>query len=142
VSGIRHVAVVTLVGLGLGMGCGSSDSSGPNRSAPTISDLVVLNGTNRALLLRMSATDPQGDVPGGSCIFRSTTFSGDPIMTVTAVVPPNPTAPLTVTCTLTVPSGLTGQLLRGIIAIADASGNVSNQLGFTTTLPEGTRGSG
>lgn len=140
-SGIRRVVVV-LVGMGLSGGCGSSDPSGPNPSAPTVTNLSVLAGPTRTLLFRMSATDPEGDIVGGRCIFRSTTFIGIPIMTVTTAVPPNSTAPLTVTCTLTIPSGFTGQPMSGTIGIADVRGNASNQLTFATTLPERRRGSG
>lgn len=140
-SGIRRVAVV-LVGMGLGAGCGSSDPSGPNPSAPTVANLSVATGPDRTLLFQMSATDPEGDIVGGRCIFRSTTFVGNPLMTVTTAVPPNATAPLRVTCALTVPSGFTGQLMRGTIGIADVRGNASNELTFVTTLPERPRGSG
>ena len=116
IHGVRRVAVV-LGGMGLVAGCVSSDvsgpsesgSSGPSPSGPTISNLVVLTGPNRALRFQMSATDPEGDVSGGRCLLRAFGITGNPSITVTPAVPPNPAAPLTVTCTLTVPSGLTGQ---------------------------------
>jgi hypothetical protein len=81
----------------------------------------------------MDATDPDGDIQGGQCTFRSLIFVGVPVIVVTPAMPPDP---LVVTCTVTVPAGFTGQPLSGTIGIADAAGNVSNQLGFTTTLPE------
>jgi hypothetical protein len=141
VSGIRRVVVV-LVGMGLGVGCGSSDPSGPNASAPTVANLSLATGPNRTLIFQMIATDPEGDIVGGRCIFRSTTFIGNPIMTVTPAVPPNPTAPLAVTCTLTIASAFTGQPMSGTIGIADVRGNASNVLTFATTLPERARGGG
>lgn len=139
-SGIRRVAVA-LCGMSLAWGCGSSDSSGPDASAPTISNLIVFTGPNRTLVLQMGAADPDADLVGGDCILAALGFTGTPVMTVASAVPPSATAPLTVTCTLSVPSGLTGRPISGTISVRDAQGNASNQLAFSATLPERPRGS-
>lgn len=133
-SGAWRVGVA-LLGLVVG-GCGSSGPSMPDSSAPTISNLTVPTGTDRALILRMSATDPQSDILGGRCVLSSLQFTANPVMAVTTATPPNPAAPLTVTCTMIAPPGFTGRPFIGTIAVADVMGNVSNPLSFSTTLPE------
>ena len=139
-NGIQHVAVL-LCGLALGWGCGSDDASGPTVSAPTISNLIVSTGPNRTLVFQMGAADPDADLIGGHCTLTAAGFTGTPTMTVASAVPPNPATPLTVTCTLSVPSQAAGQSVGGTISISDARGNASNQLAFSATLPERRRGS-
>lgn len=138
-SGMWRVTAV-LGAMTLALGCGDSDSSGPSTPAPIISNLIVSTGPNRTLVFQMGASDPDADLVGGHCTFTALGFAGLPTMSVAAAVPPNPNAPLTVTCTLPVPVGLTGRPVTGTIGVSDAKGNASNTLRFTATLPEHLRG--
>ena len=109
--------------------------TGPSASVPTIADLVVSPGGNQTVVFRVTATDPDGDIAGGSCIIHAAGFD------VGATIVLGPGAPATattavVTCTVVVSPGASGLTIDGALSITDSRGNPSNQLSFTTTLPE------
>jgi hypothetical protein len=90
----------------------------------------------------MTATDPQGDVVGGTCNLTAPGFVNIAGVIVAAPgVPANLTAGV-VTCSVTVPPGFTGVPFNGSVSVSDLLGNTSNQLTFSTTLPERTSSAG
>jgi hypothetical protein len=142
VRGVRSVAVaLCLVSLTAACdGTDSSSTSGANVAAPTISNLVISDGADRTLLFQVTATDPQGDMLGGTCNLIAAGFN------VTGQIVPAPGSPGSATaavivCTVGVAPAFTGVTITGTISISDARGNTSNQLPFTTTLPQRRAGS-
>jgi len=104
-------------------------------SAPTISNLTIADGGGQTVVFRVTATDPDGDLAGGSCIIHAAGFD------VSAMIVAAPGAPATATtavlaCTVGVTPGASGTTISGTLSITDARGNPSNHLAFTTTLPE------
>lgn len=139
--GVRRVAVALCLA-GLTAACDGTDSatSGTNVSAPTISDLVISEGPDRTLLFQVTATDPQGDMLGGTCNLSVAGF--DATGQITPAPGTSSTATTaTIVCTVGVASGFTGVTITGALSISDIRGHTSNQLPFTTTLPERRAGS-
>jgi hypothetical protein len=87
------------------------------------------------VVFRVTATDPDGDLAGGSCIIHAIGF--DVGATIVAA-PGSPTSATTavLACTVSVTPGASGLTISGTLSITDARGNPSNHLAFTTTLPE------
>jgi hypothetical protein len=141
---LRRVVVWLCVVCG-SFGCGgsSSGSGGSTRSsasAPVISNLVVSKGAF-LLTFQMRYADPEGDLVGGTCNITAPGFvNGSGVIVAGAGVQPNATTG-TITCSLAVPTGLTGTPFSGFISVSDVQGNTSNQLTFDTTLPERRAGS-
>jgi hypothetical protein len=142
VRGVRSVAVALCLA-GLAVGCDGNDSgstTGANAEAPTISNLVVSQGADSTLSFRMTATDLQGDMLGGNCNVTVAGFNTAAPIVPASVAAGSATAAVIV-CTVGVTPGFTGVTITGAVSISDARGNMSNQLPFTTTLPQRRAGS-
>lgn len=122
--------------MGLAAGCTTSDSStGPTMSVPTISNLTVSSGANETVVFRVTATDPDGDIVGGSCTIHAAGFDVGATIVAAPGAPASATTAV-VACTVGVTPGFSGMTISGTLSITDVRGNPSNQLAFTTTLPE------
>ena len=135
--GTRCVAILVCLA-GLTAACnspGSSSISGTSVAAPTISDLVISEGQDRTLIFQVTASDPQGDMLGGTCNLSAAGFNATGQITPAPGTSSSATT-ATISCTVGVAPGFTGATITGAISISDVQGNTSNQLPFTTTLPE------
>lgn len=139
---LRRLAVLlSVAGASFGCGGSSSGSSGSSADAPTISNLTISKGADLSLSFRMDVADPDGDTVGGTCNITAPGFvNASATIVANPGVAPNATSgPLT--CTLFVAPGFTGTPISGTISVTDARGKTSNQLSFSTTLPERRAGS-
>ena len=109
--------------------------TGSSASVPTISDLTISPGGNQTVVFRVTATDADGDIAGGSCIIHAAGFDVGATIVLGPGAPANATTAV-VTCTVSVSSGASGLTINGALSITDSQGNSSNQIPFTTTLPE------
>jgi hypothetical protein len=134
-DGARRRVVLALCTAALAAGCTESPVTGPSASVPTISDLTISAGGNQTVVFRVTTTDPDGDIAGGSCIIHAAGFDVGATIVLGPGAPANSTTAV-VTCTVTVSPGASGLTINGALSITDSRGNPSNQIPFTTTLPE------
>jgi hypothetical protein len=128
--------VLAVWAAGLAAGCTSDATmTSPSASAPTISDLTISSGSDQTLVFRVTATDPYGDLAGGTCIVHAASFDVGATI-VTAPGAPAGATTAVVACTVAVSPGASGLTISGTLSVTDAHGNPSNHLAFTTTLPE------
>ena len=109
--------------------------TGASASAPMITDLTISSGASQTVVFRVTATDADGDIVGGTCVIHAAGFD----VSVTIVGGPGASTSATtavVACTVAVSPGASGQTISGTLSITDVRGNPSNQLPFMTTLPE------
>jgi hypothetical protein len=89
----------------------------------------------QTMVFRATASDPDGDIVGGTCTIHAAGFDVSATIVAAPDAPANATSAV-VSCTVGVTPDARGTTITCFLSISDIRGNPSNQLPFTTTLPE------
>jgi hypothetical protein len=95
----------------------------------------IRRAVHQTMVFRVTASDPDGDIVGGTCTIHAAGVDVSATIVAAPDAPANTTSAV-VSCTVGVTPDASGTTISGTHSISDTRGNPSNQLAFTTTLPE------